>query len=87
MHLPVLAQYVSRPSLTQFFGATYSLTLFTAWSMFLTILFLPAMIITFSGPKVIAATLFAFPSTLYKSPSSVMAFEEQRKKSAEKISL
>ena len=47
-----------------------------------TILFLPTITTTFLGPNAIDEIRFARPSTFTSSPFSVMAFAEQKKKSA-----
>lgn len=75
VHLPELAHGVSSPSLTAFGGAAIFLVRETASWTSLTILFIPAIIITLSGPLQRHATLLPLPSIFTISPSIVIALE------------
>lgn len=71
--LPVFAQGVFLPSLTQFAGDAIVSRRSTAEWRSVTILFKPATMITCFGPNIMAATRLPVPSTLYNSPYSVIA--------------
>ena len=78
MQLPFFAHGVSFASLIAFAGAACVFTLSTAACKSGTILFMPAMTMTFSGPNSIAETLFDLASTSYNSPCIVIAFADTR---------
>ena len=81
-HDPVFEHGVPSPNLWAFIGAATLRALFTAPSTSLQTLFMPTIKRTFLGPCAIADTLFEFPSMLINMPSSVMALQLERKKSA-----
>ena len=87
MQYPTFVQGVFLFNLFALAGALTVLFLLIASSNVGTILLIPHMIITFSGPYNKAATLFPFPSTLYSCPSSVMALLLEKYASAKKASL
>ena len=79
---PVLEQGVSSPNRWALTGAATPRARFIAASVSLQTLFIPTMKITFFGPCAMAETRLAFPSMLTSTPSSVMAFTEDRNTSA-----